>query len=79
MLLVCVLVALLETEQSTIMASFVIFYQLLKSGDVELNPGPGIILYIKIYFCDIIMIKYLDIDYNSVDSSQILGKCMLIA
>ena len=37
---------LLETVQSV--ASSVIFYQLLKSGDVEQNPGPGNIVIIII-------------------------------
>ena len=36
----CLLIAFLETVQSV--ASSVILYQLLKSGDVEQNPGPGI-------------------------------------
>ena len=35
----CLLMTLLEKMQSV--ASSVIFYQLLKSGDVEQNPGPG--------------------------------------
>ena len=36
-------------------AVYVIIYKLLKSGDVEKNPGPG------------------NLDYNSVDASQVLG------
>ena len=35
----CLLMTLLEKTQSV--ATSVIFYQLLKSGDVEQNPGPG--------------------------------------
>ena len=44
---VYVLVTLLETAQSV--ASSVIFYQLLKSGDVEQNPGPGIFIILHDY------------------------------
>ena len=40
---------------------YVIIYNLLKSGDVEENPGPG------------------NLDYNSVDASQILGTCPQIS
>ena len=36
-------------------AVYVIIYKLLKSGDVEKNPGPG------------------NLDYNTVDASQVLG------
>ena len=40
--LACLLMTLLETIQTV--ASSVIFYQILKSGDVEQNPGPGIVI-----------------------------------
>ena len=39
-----VVVTLLETAQSIIASTPIIFYRLLQSGDVEQNPGPGKII-----------------------------------
>ena len=69
------LMTLLETMQSV--ASSVIFYQLLKSGDVEQNPGPGSYNYFREKMNinnNSILLLCIDLDYNSVDSGQILGK-----
>ena len=67
-------VALLETALSA--AASVIFSRLLMSGDVEQNPGPGIyrtVLGIKNAII-LVSIPSTDLDYDSIDSEQILGE-----
>ena len=72
--------ALLDTVLSV--AASVVFSRLLISGDVESNPGPGeyhIRLRHKTYANNYVNSKHTDLDYNSVDADQILGRsCTLL-
>ena len=68
--------ALLDVVLSV--AASVIFSLLLISGDVEENPGPGgsyndLPAQSDIPYVDGIVLC-IDIDYNSVDAAQILGR-----
>jgi hypothetical protein len=57
---------------------------LMRSGDVEMNPGPGVCMVDDEYTCRSIMLfslfltrNFSDLDYDAVDSTTILSEHMI--